>query len=54
MSPRLRSSKPAEEGLGPEIQQHDGIRRVEFPLAHEHNSKQGIQAKEEMIGEMYE
>jgi hypothetical protein len=40
-----------EERLRPEIQQRDKVQRVEFPLAHGHNSKCGSQAREERIGE---
>jgi hypothetical protein len=50
MSPGLRSSKEAEEeGLGPEIQQRDDVRLVEFPLTRGHNSKRGSQAREERM-----
>jgi hypothetical protein len=46
-SPRLQSSKASkEEGLRPEIQQHDVVRKVEEPLSHEHSFKQESQAKE--------
>jgi hypothetical protein len=38
-----------EEGIGPEIQQCDSVRHVEFPLTHGHNSKRGSQAREEMM-----
>jgi hypothetical protein len=44
----LRSRKAVEEdGLGPEIQQHDSVWKVELTLTHEHDSKQGSQAREE-------
>jgi hypothetical protein len=47
MSPRLRSTKTAEDGgLRPEIQQRDNVLKVEEPLSHEHDFKQGSQAKE--------
>jgi hypothetical protein len=46
----LRSSKAAEEeGFGPEIQQHDNVRLVEFPLTCGRNSKRGSQAREERM-----
>jgi hypothetical protein len=51
MSFGLQSSEAAEEDeLKLEIQQHDGVSWVEFPLARGHNSKRGSQAREERIG----
>jgi hypothetical protein len=46
----LWSSEAAEEeGLKPEIQRHDGIRHMEFPLTCGHDSKRGSQAREERM-----
>jgi hypothetical protein len=46
----LRSNDATEEeGLIREIQQHNGVRLVEFPLTRGHDSKRGSQVREERM-----